>query len=121
MFTRKFQNICAFAVLVSGILVLAIVPDAVDGLSLGGNEKHLLAFTVLSGFAVLLWPAASPAVIWSALTAFGGMIELLQGWMAIGRHAQLSDWFIDICAVTFTLAVIGVARLSRGGMKPELA
>lgn len=106
-------NICVFLLMVAGVLLFALTPDMPIELSQGGDAEHLFAFTVLSSLALFFWPNAIPHLVWSLLVGFGGVIELLQGWMAMGRQAQWSDWFVDIFAVTLTMTVVTLVRLIR--------
>lgn len=117
----NLSNLCVFLLMVAGVLLFALTPGLPFELSSGGDAEHLFAFTALSGLALFFWPNAIPHLVWSLLVGFGGAIELLQGWMALGRQAEWSDWFVDIFAVTLTMAVITLVRLVRAVRVREAA
>jgi VanZ family protein len=114
-------NSCVFAAVAAGVLSFALAPAMPFDMSLGGSVQHIFAFTVLASLAFFFWPNAIPQLIWSGLVGFGGLIELLQGWMALGRQAEWTDWFVDIIAVSLTMAVIGAVRLVRNVRTAEPA
>ena len=76
----------------------ALIPSDMGGR--GGASYHGVAFMVLG----LLTPAAFPRVplilIWGALLALGGGIELAQGMMGAGRHGEWDDFVTDAVAAT---------------------
>ena len=113
---RQFILPMAFCLMVASILFLALEPGYVGGvieeeLIAGDKEQHLLAFTGLSVFAIVLWPSASPLLLWTGLFVFGGTIELLQGGMNLGREADWTDLYHDMLATTVTLALVCAARI----------
>ena len=99
-----------FFALAGLILCAALMPDPGDGVSLGGPVLHALAFAALAVFASVLWPRGSPIVLVAGLVVFGASIELLQGWMALGREADWSDWFADVNATIATVMLVFLAR-----------
>lgn len=117
----SLPNFCVFLAIVAGILLFALAPALPLWLDLGGDAQHVFAFTVLSSLALFFWPNAIPQVVWSGLVGLGGMIELLQGWMALGRQAEWNDWFVDILAVSLTMAAIFAFRSVRTILVPEPA
>lgn len=108
---RELPNICLFILIAAGVLAFALLPGLPFDLSTGGSIQHLFAFSFLAALSLLMWPNALPQLIWVSLVAFGGVIELLQGWMALGRQPQWSDWLVDVIAVSLTMAIFGVARI----------
>lgn len=107
---------------VSAILYLTLMPDPVPGEPIpmfAGADKvvHAIMFGGLYG---MIWvdtirrrrrwwrrPAAWYGV---GVCLFGGLIELLQGWMGLGRGCDVLDWYADGAGV---LLAAGVIRLFR--------
>jgi VanZ family protein len=73
------------------------------------KAQHALAFAVLTGWALLLWPWARARVLLGML-AYGGGIELAQ-WAVGWRFAEWADWAADALGVA--LAWVAVGRAGR--------
>ena len=80
--------------------------------------QHTLAFGVLALLAALAYPDTRLFVILIGLSAFGGVIELLQMLPGIDRQAEWGDWLVDILATALTLGALVLARRLR---TPELS
>ena len=104
MLNRDTLAIHGFCLMAVAIIVMAIVPGAFAHQFLSGTVKHVLAFAVLSIFALALWPQVNPVKPFLALIALGGGIELLQASMALGRVADWGDWISDVLACTVVFA-----------------
>jgi VanZ family protein len=101
--------------LVAAVTVLSLLPsDDLPDVHLSDKIEHTLAYVAMGfwfGCVVvrrdLLW-------LGLALLAFGGLIELLQGWMALGRQADIKDLWADGLgvAVGLVLAVSPLGRLA---------
>lgn len=91
-------------------LVMALIPQPppVPG-SPSDKVLHMLAFASLTVLWALAYPGTSLLVILIALTALGGLIELVQGTALINREASLADWCADVLAILTVL--IGFALL----------
>ena len=68
------------------------------------KAEHFLAFYVLTGLAVAAFPRGSLFVIAAALSAFGALIELVQGLSFVGRDRDIQDWLTDTIAIGMALA-----------------
>jgi len=68
------------------------------------KAEHFLAFYVLAGLAVAAFPRGSLFVIAVALSAFGALIELVQGLSFVGRDRDFQDWVTDTVAIGMALA-----------------
>lgn len=68
------------------------------------KAEHFLAFYVLTGLAVAAFPRGSLFVIAAALSAFGALIELVQGLSFVGRDRDFQDWVTDTIAIGMALA-----------------
>ncbi len=98
------------------VLVVCLVPGQnLPDVRLSDKSEHVLAFLLLSfwfGSIVvrrdLLWLVV-------ALVAFGGLIELAQGAMHLGREADLRDLLADTVGVLLgqALALTPLGRWAR--------
>lgn len=99
-------------------LVMALVPRPPVG-ALGLNDKlqHMAAFAVLSLLAWLAFPRQRLRVLFLALAAIGGLIEILQMIPALHRDADVKDWIADCLAIAAVLGLCGGLRWiwRRGG------
>lgn len=99
----------AFWLLTAAVLFFALVPGQLGAIIASDTERHYLAFLVLPAVAYYGWPKSSPVLLWFAFAAFGGLIEILQLEMNLGRQAEMSDWMNDLSATTIALVVSYVA------------
>ena len=75
--------------------------------NLGQNGEHALAF-VLLGLAFGLAATRNRWLTAAFVTAFTGLVEVLQFW-APGRHARLQDFLVD--ALAASLGLVAAAAL----------
>src|SRR5450755_703003 len=68
------------------------------------KAEHFLAFYVLTGLAVAAFPRGNLFVIAVSLSAFGALIELVQGLSFVGRDRDFQDWVTDTVAIGMALA-----------------
>jgi VanZ family protein len=83
---------------------------------------HFIAYSGLAGMATLAL-GRTRAAIWAAvaLAAFGGILEIVQGY--VGRDSEWDDEFANVVGVCVGLAaglliLRAMARLSGGGSTP---
>jgi len=96
-------------------LVMALLPrPPVAALGLNDKFQHMAAFAVLSLLAWLAFPRQRLRVLFLALAAIGGLIEVLQMIPALHRDADVKDWIADCLAIGGVLALGGVWRRIRG-------
>lgn len=80
-------------------LAKALLPDNDSmGLIPWDKAKHFLVFYVLSILASLALPQSRLHRIGLVILAFGGAIEILQGF--VGRDASWFDLFADACGIS---------------------
>lgn len=73
--------------------------------------QHIAAFVVLTLLAALsAFPRAGPVFIVLALSAFGGMIEIVQAIPALHRDSDWLDWLADTAAILSVLTVVLLSR-----------
>lgn len=98
----------AFWLLLVAVLVVALMPGhSAPTVFASDKLNHLLAFFVLATSAKGLWPRTNPWVIIGFLAAYGGLIEVLQWGMGLGRDADWRDLATDIFAIFAGLAAVG--------------
>jgi VanZ family protein len=86
-------------------LVCALLPSQhVIHIFKWDKAEHFLAFYVLTGLAVAAFPRGSLFGIAAALSAFGAVIEFLQGLSFVGRDRDFQDWVTDTVAIGIALA-----------------
>lgn len=93
-------------------LVGALTPPArVAGLIPWDKAGHFLAFYCLTMLAVGAFPIRRPVWIGLALSAFGGLIEIVQGLPAVHRDADWRDWVADSAGIAAVLLVMIAVRI----------
>lgn len=86
---------------------------------------HMTAFFTITFLARAAYPRVPVAVLFAALAAFGGFIELSQALPFIHRDAEWDDWFADIAAtlvgliVAWPFAILADRRRARRGSGVE--
>lgn len=101
-------------------LVMALLPrPPVAALGLNDKFQHMAAFAVLSLLAWLAFPRQRLRVLFFALAAIGGLIEILQMIPALHRDADVKDWIADCLAIGGVLLLGGVWRWIRGRGEPS--
>ena len=96
------------------VTVLALLP--VEHLQLPVFEwwdkaQHALAFVVLTGWALLLWPSSVSRVV-PGMLVYGGAIELAQ-WAVGWRFAEWSDLAADAVGVLLAWVLVSWVRRCR--------
>jgi len=83
----------------------AVIPPA-HALQLTPWDKatHFIAFYVLAGLAVAAFPRQNLFVVAALLSAFGALIEMVQGLSIVGRDRDFWDWVTDTIAIACALA-----------------
>ena len=86
-------------------LVCAVLPSQhVIHIFMWDKAEHFLGFYVLTGLAVAAFPRGNLFVIAVSLSAFGALIELVQGLSFVGRDRDFQDWVTDSVAIGMALA-----------------
>jgi len=76
---------------------------------------HLLVYAVLAFGMTLAWPNISKIKVFWACVAFGGLMEVAQGLLGVGRTASLWDGLANSlgAAMGVYIAYLIVAKFSR--------
>jgi VanZ family protein len=102
-------------ILVLAVGYLGLTPQPPQGLDTGWDKlNHVLAFAALAFAAVMSYsaPGGARLLMLLALLAFGGSIEVLQGFVP-GRASEWNDLFADFVGIVFGAAVaVGVLRFA---------
>jgi hypothetical protein len=97
----------------TAVLVLALLPIEqlqFPVLNWWDKAQHTVAFVVLTGWTLLLWPNLTLRVL-LGMAAFGAVIELAQ-WAVGWRFAEWADLAADVVGVLMAwLLVSGLRRL----------
>jgi VanZ family protein len=105
------------AALVTAAAAFAPPQEAVDLLP-WDKAGHFLAFYGLTVLAVLAFPGRHLLGVAVALSAFGGLIEVVQSLPLIHRDAEWLDWVADSAAIAAVL--IPMALVSWRGQSRRL-
>jgi hypothetical protein len=83
----------------------AVIPPS-HALQLTPWDKatHFIAFYVLTGLAVAAFPRQNLFVLAALLSAFGALIEIVQGLPMVHRDRDFWDWVADTIAISSALA-----------------
>ena len=74
------------------VLVLSLLPAAqLPEVRVWDKFQHMLAYVALALWFGGVVPRRRYALVVAGLMTYGVLIELLQGWMQQGRHADLGD------------------------------
>lgn len=68
------------------------------------KAEHFIAFYTLTGLAAAAFPRRSLWVIAASLSAFGALIEIVQGTSIVHRDMDFKDWVADTLAIGAALA-----------------
>jgi hypothetical protein len=84
------------------------------------KAEHFLAFYALTGLGVAAFPRRNLFVIAALLSAFGALIEFVQGLSIVHRDRDFWDWVADTVAIVMALApmlLVWWRRVVRSGQK----
>ena len=82
----------------------AIAPAAhVLRLTPWDKATHFIAFYVLTALAVAAFPKRNLLLVAALLSAFGALIEIVQGMPQVRRDRDFWDWVADTFAITSAL------------------
>ncbi len=68
--------------------------------------QHFTAFATIATLARIGYPRAQMLTLLLAITAFGGLIELVQMIPALGRDSSFDDWMVDMAATSIALVLL---------------
>jgi hypothetical protein len=93
-----------FAALIFTFYSAVIPPKHAVQLVPWDKAEHFIAFYVLAGLAVAAFPGSRLWVIAALLSAFGALIEFVQGLPIVHRDRDFWDWVADSIAILAALS-----------------
>lgn len=100
----------SFGIVMASAFAVAVSPMAVSvPVDNGDKILHAIAFYGLTLLAALSFPRANLITIALGMSAFGALIELVQGLPFVGRDREFADWAADTAAVVAALAPFALA------------
>lgn len=96
------------------LLFLCLAPEhELPKVSVWDKAEHAYAWFVLAATGLALWPWR-PGRIAGFAIALGGLVEVLQGVMDLGRDSDWRDWVADSIGVAAALLVWALVRRLAG-------
>ena len=102
-----------FVVAAIATFTVAVLPESqLHGVDLIPWDKaeHFIAFFTLTVLAATAFPATSLLRIAVSLSAFGALIEIVQGLDFVARDCDFWDWVADSIAIGAVVIAMLVAR-----------
>lgn len=104
-------RIVTFGFAVTVLLWLSLVPtEALPKITFWDKAEHALAYLVLTGLGLILFPRRSISLIGGVL-ALGVTIELLQTIMELGRQGDWRDVIANSLGVACAATLVGLGRM----------
>ena len=100
----RLAQVAFFAALIFTFYSAVIPPAYAWQLVPWDKAEHFIAFYALTGLAGAAFPRRNLLVIAALLSAFGALIELVQGLDIVHRDRDFWDWVADTIAIAAALA-----------------
>jgi hypothetical protein len=100
----RLAKFAFFSALVFTFYSAVIPPQRAIQLVPWDKAEHFLAFYGLTGLAVAAFPKRNLLLIAALLSAFGALIEYVQGLPLVHRDRDVWDWVADSVAIGAALA-----------------
>ena len=100
----RMAQVAFFAALLFTFYSAVIPPSRALHLVPWDKAEHFIAFYALTGLAGAAFPRRNLLVIAALLSAFGALIELVQGLDIVHRDRDFRDWVADTIAIAAALA-----------------
>jgi len=100
----KVARLVFFGALIFTFYSAVMPPPLVLHLAPWDKATHFIAFYVLTGLAVAAFPRQNLFVVAALLSAFGALIEIVQGLPMVHRDKDFWDWVADTLAICSALA-----------------
>ncbi len=104
IFLLRLARVAFFSALVFTFYSAVIPPSLAIQLVPWDKAEHFIAFYTLTGLAAAAFPRRNLLAIAASLSAFGALIELVQGTSIVHRDMDFWDWVADTLAVGAALA-----------------
>ena len=103
-FLLRLAQVAFFAAILFTFYSAVIPPTQAIRLVPWDKAEHFIAFYVLTGLAAAAFPGRSLWLIAASLSAFGAVIEVVQGTPIVHRDMDIWEWVADTLAVGAALA-----------------
>jgi hypothetical protein len=116
----RVARLVFFAALIFTFYSAVVPPSHVLHLTPWDKATHFIAFYVLTGLAVAAFPKRNLFILAALLSAFGALIEIVQGLPMVQRDRDFWDWVADTMAISAALAPLLLSwwrREVRSGQK----
>jgi len=100
----KVARLVFFGALIFTFYSAVIPPSYALRLTPWDKATHFIAFYVLSGLAAAAFPKQNLILVAASLSAFGALIEFVQGLPMVHRDRDFWDWVADTIAIACALA-----------------
>jgi hypothetical protein len=100
----KIARIVFFAALIFTFYSAVIPPREALQLVPWDKAEHFIAFYTLTGLAVAAYPRRNLLALALMLSAFGALIEIVQGLPIVHRDRDFWDWVADTIAISAAVA-----------------
>lgn len=100
----RLAQIAFFAALIFTFISAVIPPRHALQLVPWDKAEHFIAFYTLTGLAVAAFPRRQLWITAALLSAFGALIEIVQGLAIVHRDRDFWDWVADTIAIIAALA-----------------
>ena len=103
-FLLRLAQVAFFSALLFTFYSAVIPPALALQLVPWDKAEHFIAFYALTGLAASAFPRRNLFAIAVSLSAFGALIELVQGTPIVHRDMDFWDWVADTLAIGAALA-----------------
>lgn len=100
----RLARVTFFSALIFTFYSAVIPPAQAVQLVPWDKAEHFIAFYALTGLAVAAFPGGRLWIIAILLSAFGALIEIVQGFPIVGRDRDFWDWVADTVAIIAALS-----------------
>jgi hypothetical protein len=100
----RLAKVAFFAALLFTFYSAVIPPEHAMQLVPWDKAEHFIAFYALTGLAAAAFPRRHILAIAVLLSAFGALIEIVQGLPIVHRDKDFWDWVADTLAIAAALA-----------------
>jgi hypothetical protein len=103
-FLLRLAQVTFFSALLFTFYCAVVPPSHAIQLVPWDKAEHFIAFYALTGLAASAFPNRSLLAIGVSLSAFGALIEIVQGTPIVHRDMDFWDWVADTLAIGAALA-----------------
>jgi hypothetical protein len=100
----RLAQVAFFAALAFTFYSAVIPPSQALQLVPWDKAEHFIAFYALTGLAAAAFPRRHVLILAALLSAFGALIEIVQGLPLVHRDRDFWDWVADSLAIAAALA-----------------